>query len=54
MTIQTANAKRLNRTASAIALAVGLVATPALAQAVPDAEDQASVPEITVTAQRKS
>ena len=54
MTIQTANAKRLNRTASAIALAVGLVATPALAQAAPDADDQASVPEITVTAQRKS
>ena len=56
MTSCTSNSMRLNRAVSAIALAMGLCAAPALAQTAPTSAeaDDSSVPEIVVTAQRKS
>ena len=51
MTSCTSNSMRLNRAVSAIALAMGLCAAPALAQTAPTSAeaDDSSVPEIVVT-----
>lgn len=53
MTIRASNFDRLSRAASAIALATAICAAPALAQTAPE-PTVAGVPEIVVTAQRKS